>query len=306
MEDGSVHYSVSDRNRVRSSTTGCEMQTDNSRIDYHKRGITIGPASTSIWSELAALWDYRELLLFLTLRDIKIRYSNTVIGLAWVVLKPLSTVVIFSLLFGRMVKIESEGIPYPVFAFAGVVPWFFFSNTVNSCSNSLIGSSNLITKVYFPRLIIPAAALIAGLTDFLVSLLLMSCLIFYFGIRLNASIIFLPYLVFITALLTLGVGIFTSALSVRYRDVQHVLPFLLQLMMFVTPVIYPSSLLPPLWAGLVKLNPLTGVINGYRSIMFGRPLPMSSLLLSTCLTCLVVFFSTWYFRRTEDTFADII
>lgn len=279
---------------------------ESKNIVAHSRVVSIDSRASSAWADFAALWEYRELLSFLTWRDIKIRYNSTVIGLTWVIVRPLATVIIFSLLFGRMVGIDSEGVPYPVFAFAGVVPWVFFSSTITSCSNSLVGSSNLITKVYFPRLIIPAAALIAGLVDFLIALLFMIGLMVYYQLNPTLNLIILPYLIVITALLTLGFGILVSALTVRFRDIQHILPFFIQLLMFVTPVIYPTSILPSNWKRVAYLNPLAGIIDGYRSVLLGRPFRLSSMILSALTTSCVLMVGVWYFRRTEDSFADII
>ena len=235
------------------------MESEVSSSDHNVRLVSISSATTSLWTELNDIWDYRELLYFLTLRDIRIRYNNTFIGILWVVLKPLSAVIVFTFLFSKVARIESQELPYPIFAFAGIAPWFFFSNTVSNCSNSLISNSNLITKVYFPRLIIPAVALVAGLVDFCITLVFMFSLMLYYDLRLSYTLVLLPFLVIVTSLLTLSAGILTSALTVKYRDVQHILPFLLQLMMFATPVLYPPSLIPPALGNLVYVNPWAGI-----------------------------------------------
>ena len=280
-------------------------------FDQHKSGpgaihVSIRPADRWSWQELRALWDYRELLLFLTWRDIRVKYRQTTVGLLWVVLQPVVTMLIFSIFFGRVVGIDSGGMPYPLFAFSGIVPWLFFSNSVNSSSNSLVGSSNLITKVYFPRMIIPGAAVLAGLVDFLVALVVVGLTMAWFGVALTRQILFLPFLLILTALLTFGIGLGMAALNVRYRDVRHALPFILQLWMFATPIIYPTSLIPPDWRRLINLNPLTGLIDAYRAVLLGRPIDWSPLLFTSILTLVVLVLAAWYFRRTEEFFADIV
>jgi lipopolysaccharide transport system permease protein len=217
-----------------------------------------------------------------------------------------ATMLIFSIFFGRVVGIDSGGLPYPLFAFSGIVPWLFFSNSVNSSSNSLVGSSNLITKVYFPRMIIPGAAVLAGLVDFLVALVVVGLTMAWFGVTLTRQIIFLPFLLILTVLLTFGIGLWMAALNVRYRDVRHALPFILQLWMFATPIIYPTSLIPPDWRRLINLNPLTGLIDAYRAVLLGRPIDWSPLLFTSILTLVVLVLAAWYFRRTEEFFADIV
>ena len=280
-------------------------------FDQHKSGpgaihVSIRPADRWSWQELRALWDYRELLLFLTWRDIRVKYRQTTVGLLWVVLQPVATMLIFSIFFGRVVGIDSGGMPYPLFAFSGIVPWLFFSNSVNSSSNSLVGSSNLITKVYFPRMIIPGAAVLAVLVDFLVALVVVGLTMAWFGVALTRQILFLPFLLILTALLTFGIGLGMAALNVRYRDVRHALPFILQLWMFATPIIYPTSLIPPDWRRLINLNPLTGLIDAYRAVLLGRPIDWSPLLFTSILTLVVLVLAAWYFRRTEEFFADIV
>lgn len=268
--------------------------------------VSIRPTAGWSWAELRSIWEYRELLLFLTWRDIRVRYRQTVVGISWVVIQPLFTMLIFTLFFGRLVGIDSEGIPYPVFAFAGIAPWLFFSNTVNNSSNSLVGSSNLITKVYFPRLIIPGAAVVAGLVDLLVALLVMGGLMLFFGVGLSARLLFLPLLVLLGGLLALGAGMWMAALNVKYRDVRHALPFLLQLLMFATPIIYPTRLVPAPWSRLIYLNPMTGLIDTYRAILFGRSVNWAALGVTIGITLMLIICGAAYFRRTEKFFADIL
>ena len=282
------------------------MQAEFNQSGSSELHVSIRPSNHWSWQELRSIWAYRELLLFLTWRDIRVKYRQTVVGLIWVILQPVATMLIFSLFFGRLVGVESEGLPYPLFAFSGIVPWLFFSNSVNSSSNSLVGNSNLITKVYFPRMIIPGAAVLAGMVDFLIALLVVALMMAWFGTHLSMQILFLPILLTLTGLLTFGVGLWMAALNVRYRDVRHALPFLLQLLMFATPIIYPTSLVPSPWVRLISLNPLTGLIDGYRAVLFGRPFNWGGMLFSSVLTIVVLVLAAWYFRRTEDFFADIV
>lgn len=268
--------------------------------------VSIRPTAGWSWSELRSIWEYRELLFFLTWRDIRVRYRQTVVGVSWVVIQPLFTMLIFSLFFGRLVGIDSEGIPYPVFAFAGIAPWLFFSHTVNNSSNSLVGSSNLITKVYFPRLIIPGAAVVAGLVDLLVALVVMGGLMIFYGVDLSWRLLFLPLLVLLGGLLALGAGMWMAALNVKYRDVRHALPFLLQLLMFATPIIYPTDLVPAPWSRLIYLNPMTGLIDTYRAILFDRAVNWPALGVTIGGTTILIIFGAAYFRRTEKVFADIL
>lgn len=280
------------------------MEPNNNLPD--KPLVSIRPSKSWSSGDISAIWEYRELLLFLTWRDVRVRYRQTVIGLLWVVIQPLFTMIIFALFFGRLVGVPSDGVPYPLFAFAGIVPWTFFSNTVNSSSNSLVGSSNLITKVYFPRLIIPGAAVMAGLVDFSVAMLVMGGLMVFYQVGPTMNILILPPLMILTALLALGVGMWMSALNVKYRDVRFALPFVLQLLMFATPIIYPSSIVPAPWSRLIFLNPLAGLIDAYRSAVLGRPFNWQSIGFTTVLTLGLLVWAAAYFRRTERHFADIV
>src|ERR1700686_5124718 len=209
--------------------------------------IRIRPSKGWVALRLRDLWSYRELLYFLTWRDIKVRYKQTVLGASWAIIQPLFTMLLFTLFFGRLAGLPSDGIPYPIFAYAGLLPWTFFSNAVTNSGNSLVGSSNLITKVYFPRMIIPGAAVGAGLVDFAIAFVVLAALMIYYGIALTPSLLALPLLLALTALLALGVGMWTSALNVKYRDVRYALPFVIQLWMFASPIIYPASLMPQKW-----------------------------------------------------------
>jgi lipopolysaccharide transport system permease protein len=260
------------------------------------------------WSVLSFkdLWAYRELLFFLTWRDVKVRYKQTALGAAWAILQPLFMMIIFTIFFGRLAAVESAGIPYPLFALAGLVPWTFFSNAITASGNSLVGSANLITKVYFPRLIVPTAAMLAGLVDFLLAFVLLVLLMVYYQVSLTANVLFLPVLVLMTALFGLGVGTWMSALNVKYRDVRFALPFVIQLWLFVSSVILPSSSLPAKWRWVLMFNPMSGIIEGYRSALFGLPFDWPALGMAALLTIGVLIYSIYSFGRVERSFADII
>ena len=268
--------------------------------------VVIKPSRGWVALNLGDLWQYRDLLYILALRDIKVRYKQTVLGALWVIIQPLFTMIIFSIFFGRLAGIPSEDIPYPLFAYAGLLPWTFFSNAVNSSGNSLIGNSNLITKVYFPRMIIPMATVSAGLIDFVIAFGLLIVLMFYYGVGLSVNILMLPVLVILTSLLAIGIGMWMSALSVKYRDVRYALPFLLQLGMFVSPIIYPASLVPEKWRWLFWLNPVAGQIDAYRAAFFGKSFNWLALSVSAFITFAILLYSAYNFRRMEKSFADII
>ena len=256
--------------------------------------------------DLKSLWAYRELLYFLTWRDVKVKYKQTVLGAAWAVIQPLFTVIIFSIFFGNLARLPSDGIPYPLFAYAAVLPWTFFSNAVTKSGNSLVGSANLITKVYFPRMIIPAAAVAAGLIDLLIAFGILIVLLIYYGVGMTWNLLMAPALVVMTALLAVAVGLWTSALDVQYRDIRHALPFAIQLTMFATPIIYPVGLVPSRWRWALNLNPLTGIIEGYRAAFFGRPFDWDALAISAAITFALLFYAAYRFTRVERTFADIV
>jgi len=268
--------------------------------------VIIEPSKTWVALNLRDLWQYRDLLYILTMRDIKVRYKQTLLGAAWAIIQPLFTMLIFSLFFGRLAGMPSDGIPYPIFAYAGLLPWTFFSNAVTNSGNSLVGNSNLITKIYFPRMIIPMASVAAGLLDFVIAFGLLVVLMFYYGVGLSINLLMLPVLLALTSLLAIGVGMWMSALNVKYRDVRYALPFLIQLGMFASPIIYPLSLVPENWRWLMALNPLAGQIEAYRSTFFGKPFDWLSLGISAVLTFAVLIYSAYNFRRMEKSFADII
>lgn len=266
----------------------------------------IEPSKGWIALNLRDFWQYRDLLYILTMRDIRVRYKQTLLGAAWAIIQPLFTMMIFSLFFGRLANVPSDGVPYPLFAYAGLLPWTFFSNAVTSSGNSLVGNSNLITKIYFPRMIIPTASVAAGLLDFFVAFALLVALMFYYGVGLSVNFLMLPVLIVMTALLAIGIGMWTSALNVKYRDVRYALPFLIQLGMFLTPIIYPSSLVPERWRWLLWLNPLAGQIEAYRAAVFGKPFDWLALFISAILTFVILFYAALTFKRLERSFADVI
>ena len=268
--------------------------------------VVIQPGSKWNLINLKDIWAYRELLFFLTWRDVKVRYKQTVLGVAWAVLQPLFMMIIFSIMFGRIAQVDSAGVPYPIFVLAGLVPWTFFSNTITASGNSLVGSAHLITKVYFPRLIVPAAAMLAGLVDFVIAFMLLVIMMIYYRVPLTMQVLFLPVLVALTALFGLGVGTWMSALNVKYRDVRFALPFLIQLWLFVSSVIIPSSSLPPKLRLALLLNPMSAIIEGYRSTLFGLPFDWPALGVAAVLTILMLFYSVYSFGKAERSFADII
>ncbi len=268
--------------------------------------VVIEPSHFWVPLDLRGLWAYRELLYFLTWRDVKVRYKQTLLGATWAIIQPLFTMIIFSLLFGRLAGIKSDDIPYPVFAYAGLLPWTFFSNAVTASGNSLVGSSTLITKIYFPRIIIPSAAVGAGLVDFALSFLVLIPLMFYYGVSLTAHLLFLPLMVILITFLALAVGMWMSALNVKYRDIRYALPFLIQLWMFASPIIYPESMVRGKLKILLTLNPLTGIIENFRSALVGRQMKWSSLAISAAITLVVFVCSAYTFRRMERKFADLV
>jgi lipopolysaccharide transport system permease protein len=268
--------------------------------------VVIQPSRSWRLLSLKDIWAYRELLFFLTWRDVKVRYKQTALGAAWAILQPLFMMVIFTIFFGRLAGVGSSGIPYPLFALAGLVPWTFFSNAITQTGNSLVGSANLISKVYFPRLLVPTAAMLAGLVDFALAFVMFCVLMVYYRVVPTMQILFVPVLVLLTALFALGVGTWMSALNVKYRDVRFALPFIIQLWLFVSSVIMPSSALPLKWRRLLLLNPMSAIIEGYRSALFGLPFDWPALGIASLLTIATLLYAIYSFGRVERSFADII
>ena len=255
---------------------------------------------------LKELWAYRELLYFLTWRDIKVRYKQTVLGAAWAILQPVLTMIVFSVVFGRFGKIPSDGRPYPIFAFVALLPWQLFDYALNHSSQSLVTEARLITKVYFPRLIIPIASVLAGLVDFAIAFGVLLLLFLAYGVTLTWNILWLPLFLLLAIGSALAVGLWLSALNVVYRDVRYTVPFLAQLWMFLSPVAYPSSLIPPSWQWLYGLNPMVGVIEGFRWALLGSSPPAATMAISVLLTALFCIGGLYYFRSMERQFADLI
>ena len=256
---------------------------------------------------LQEVWSYRELLYFLVWREVKIRYKQTAIGVAWVLLQPLLTMMVFTLIFGLFAKLPSDGLPYPVFAYAALLPWTYFSEAVSRSGLSLVGDANLLRKVYFPRLIIPLAAILAPLVDFCLSFLLFLCLMAWYGIVPAWGILALPFLLLIASLTALAIGLWLAALNVRYRDVRHAIPFLLQFLMYASPVAYAVSVVPERWRALYSLNPMVGVIEGFRWGLLGKANPDFHVMVISAIGVLVVLISgLFFFKQMERTFADVV
>jgi lipopolysaccharide transport system permease protein len=269
--------------------------------------LTIRASKGFLSLNLKDVWAYRELLYFLVWRDIKVRYKQTALGAAWAIIQPVMTMVVFSVFFGRLAKVPSDGIPYPVFAFAALLPWQLFAFSLSESSNSLVGSQNLITKVYFPRLVIPLASVLAGIVDFAIDFLVLIGLMIYYGIRPTTAVVWLPLFVLLVLATALSVGLWFSALNVKYRDVRYTIPFLTQFWMFATPVAYSSSLVPKPWRAWLGLNPMAGVVEGFRWALLGKSEGPGGLLwVSVAAVVLLLTGGLFYFRRTEATFADIV
>ena len=269
--------------------------------------IRIEPSRGWVSLKLNELWEYRELLYFLTWRDIKVRYKQTALGAAWAIIQPFFTMVVFSLFFGKLAKIPSDGLPYPIFAYAALVPWTFFANGLSQSSNSLVGSANLIKKVYFPRLVVPISGVIGGAVDFVLAFVVLLGMILYYGIIPTINVIYLPFLLLLSFVTALGVGLWLSALNVEFRDVRYVIPFLTQFWMFATPIAYPSSLLSEPWRTIYGLNPMVGVVEGFRWALLGtRTAPGPVIVVSSLAALGVLVSGAFYFRRMEKTFADIV
>lgn len=273
--------------------------------------VVIEPRRSWLDLQLRAVWQYRELLFFLVWRDVKVRYKQTFLGVTWVILQPLLSTVVFTVLFGLLLKVPSGEVPYPLFALAALLPWNYFSGALNRASTSVVNSANLVTKIYFPRLIIPLAAVTAGLVDFAIGFVALIGLMVYYQIPLTTAIFSLPGFLLLAMLTSFGFGLWLSALNVRYRDVTYLTPYLVQVWMYVTPVIYGSTLIPEKWRFLLALNPLTAVVEGFRWALYGTQLaearpPQAIILVSIGLTVLVTLSGLVFFRRTEREFADII
>ena len=268
--------------------------------------IVIEPSKSWVPLNLRELWAYRELLYFLTWRDLKVRYKQTVIGVIWVVMQPLLTTIIFTIFLGKLARVPSDGIPYPIFVYAGLLPWTFFAASVSNSSNSLVGSAHLITKVFFPRIILPTAAIGARLVDFAISFFIFGGMLAYYRLAVTRHILMLVLLVPLITLLALGLGMLVSALNVKYRDIGMALPVLIQFWMFASPIVYPSSLVPAQWQRVYSLNPIAGIVEGFRSSLLGKEFDWFAIGFSSLLTFVLLIYSAYAFRRREKEFADIV
>jgi lipopolysaccharide transport system permease protein len=276
-----------------------------SSIEPEFAEIVIRPRSGWIAIDWRELYAARELLFFLVWRDVKIRYKQTVLGAAWAVLQPLTTMIIFSVIFGRLAGIRSEDVPYPLFVFAGLMPWIFFSGGVTLAGQSLINQQQMLTKIYFPRLFIPTAIVGALLIDLLISLGIYACLLAGYRVVPSWQVVLLPLIIFWTVVATLGFSYSLAALTVLYRDFRYVIPFLVQILMYASPVIYPATLLPRRLQGIFALNPMFGIIEAYRSTILGTPWDRNGVAISALSTLALFVFGLYYFRKTERRFADI-
>jgi lipopolysaccharide transport system permease protein len=278
------------------------MDTNLSEFDFE---IEAGHAERHYWQDL---WRYRELFYFLAWRDILVRYKQTVIGVVWSLIRPFLAMVVFTVLLGRLAKLPSGGVPYPMLVFCGLLPWQLFSNSLTESSNSVVANSALISKIYFPRLIVPAGSVVVGLVDFFISFVLLLVLMVWYRFAPDWRMLFLPLFTLVTVALSLGAGLFIAALNVKYRDFRFIVPFIVQFGLYVTPVGFNSAIVPAKWRLLYSINPLVSVIDGFRwSILRGRtPLDLSSFFLSLAIVIAILFFGIWYFRKTERSFADVI
>jgi lipopolysaccharide transport system permease protein len=271
------------------------------------RVTVIGPSHRWGLPDWRELWDYRELLYFLTWRDIKVRYKQTALGAGWAILQPLLSMLVFSLFFGRLAKIPSDGLPYPIFAYTALIAWQFFAYALTNASTSLVANERIISKVYFPRMLAPMASVLSGLVDFALAFVVFTVMLVFYGIPITWAVLWLPVFTLLAVLTALGVSLWLSALDVQYRDVRYTLPFLTQIWLFATPVVYPASMLPEPWHTLFGLNPMAGVVEGFRWALLGKAPPPGLLLVVSSVAVIVVLLSgVLYFRRMEETFADVI
>jgi len=268
--------------------------------------VVIDPTKSSVVFGLRDFWAYRELLYFLMWRDVKVRYKQTALGVVWVILQPLLTTLIFTIFLGKLARVPSDGLPYPLFVYAAMLPWTFFSSSVTGSSTSLVGNANLITKIYFPRMLLPAAAVGARTVDFSIAFVILIGLMVYYGVVITKNLLLLPLLIVLVIMLAFGFGMWVSALNVKYRDIGVMLPVALQLWMFMSPIVYPSSLVPAKYQWLYNLNPLTGILEGYRSVLFGQALNWSALVTAGIFSLAILVYSAYAFRRMEISFADVV
>jgi lipopolysaccharide transport system permease protein len=305
----SERASEDETSKLSASDTVTDERVRSGRAFYdlpEKPVVSIEASRSWVPLNLSGLWACRELLYFLIWRDVKVRYKQTLLGAAWAVLQPLITMIIFTYFFGKLARVPTDGVPYPIFFYTGLLLWTYFSNAVMSGANSLVGNTNLITKVYFPRLVIPASAVGAGLIDFAIASVLLIFLLIYYNFPINWGYLMLMPLVALTTLLALGISVWLAALNVRYRDVRYALPFLIQIWMFLSPIIYPSTLVPQQWRWVMSINPLAGIIEGFRASLLGREFHWLALGYSAVFTFALLIYASYTFRRMERYFAEII
>lgn len=269
--------------------------------------ILIKPSKGWVSLKLEEVWEYRELLYFLAWRDIKVRYKQTVLGVSWAIIQPFFSMIIFSIFFGGLAQIPSDGIPYPIFTYAALVPWTFFANGLRQSTESLVSGANLLKKVYFPRLVMPMAAVLSGLVDFTLAFILLLAMMFFFGVAPTVAIVWLPLLLLLGLITSLGAGMWLTAMNAQFRDIRYIVPFLTQAWMFATPIVYPSSLLSEPWRTVYGINPMVGVIEGFRWALLGVDTQPGPIILVSAFVSIVLLVSgAFYFRRMEKTFADVV
>ena len=265
------------------------------------------PSRGWAWPKFRELWEYRELLYFFAWRDIKVRYRQTVMGALWAIIQPFFTMVIFSLFFGRLANIPSDGVPYPIFSFTALVPWTFFANALAQASNSLVVNANMVKKIYFPRLALPIATVLAGVVDFALAFIVLLGIMLYYGFVPTVNIIWLPFFALLALVTSIGVSLWLAAMNVQFRDVRYTIPFLTQAWLFVTPIAYPSSLIPEPWRTIYGLNPMAGVVEGFRWALLGTDTAPGKMIIVSTLVAVTLFVSgAFYFRRLEQSFADVL
>jgi lipopolysaccharide transport system permease protein len=265
------------------------------------------PSNGWAWPRVRELWHYRELVYFFAWRDIKVRYKQTVLGALWAIIQPILTMVIFSLFFGRLAKVPSDGLPYPIFSYAALVPWTFFANAITQASNSLVVSANMVKKIYFPRLALPIATVLAGVVDFVLAFLVLLGMMLYYGRVPTLNAVWLPFFLLLALITSLGVSLWLSAMNVQFRDVRYTVAFLTQAWLFMTPIAYPSSLLSEPWRTLYGLNPMAGVVEGFRWALLGTDTAPGAMTVVSGVVALALFVSgAFYFRRMEQGFADVL
>ena len=284
-----------------------QTATTDAAVNFDVRAIEIAPSRGWEALDLRGVWEYRELVWFLIWRDIKVRYKQASLGIAWAIIQPVMTMLVFTLIFGRLAQLPSDGLPYPVFTFTALLPWQLFSGALTGSANSVVNSASLISKVYFPRLVIPIASVMATLVDFSISFGVLLGLMAWYGISLRLAVVVLPLLVMLALAIALAVGLWASALNVRYRDVRHVMPFVVQFWLLASPVAYSTSLITsPAWRAVYSLNPMVGVIEGFRWAVLGSTPPSVLVVPSVLVTGVLLATGLFFFRRTEASFADVI